>query len=215
MLHIRQMNFDTVGLEIKQDEPARRFWAGSGPILVEQSIITPTDYAYDLRAPDKFRQVMLDKAKDMGSALLQCAFLDIQGLDAVRLLNKFWSSPATDDLGKDYNGALVFPLAEGCFFIRVAAREQGMTGVREAMVAAILHKQGKLELPKSVPPADASIGLGASIRKHALVPAPSDDEQYDADFPEHPLTRVRRMFKHIENTLTIAPELKTAKPYRV
>ncbi|MDE1887917.1 MAG: hypothetical protein KGI32_07255 [Gammaproteobacteria bacterium] len=217
MLHISQIKFDTAGLELKQDDANCRFWVAPGPTLVQQTLIMPTDFSCDLRNPAGFREELQKQAQSMGSALIQCDFFEVQGLSVARVINKFWSSPAPEDpnLGKDYNSSLIFPLAEGCFYIRVAAQEQGTTGVRESMVTMLLHKQGKLELSQASRPAGNGDGLGTILKKQALVPSPSDDERYDVDFPEHPLTRVRRLLKHISGTLTIATELKNAKPYRV
>ena len=217
MLHIHQIEFDTTGLELKQDDANCRLWVAPGPTLVQQTLIMPADFSCDLRNPAGFREELQKQAQSMGSALIQCDFTKVQGLGAVCLISKFWSAPVPTDpnMGKDYNGAWFFPLAEGCFYIRVAAQEQSMTGVRESMVTMLLHKQGKLDLPKASRPASAGDDLGAAMKKQALVPSPSDDEQYDVDFPEHALTRVRRLLKHIGGTLTLAPELKNAKPYRV
>lgn len=203
-------------MALRQDDATCRFWIAPGPILVQQTLIVPTDFSYDLRNPDGFREFLHWQAQSMGSALIQCDFVDVKGLSVARVINKFWSSPAPEDpsMGKDYNGSLIFPLAEGCFFIRVATQEQGLTSVRESVVTVLLHKQGKLELRKAAQPASGGDGPGAVLKKQMLALSPSDDEHYDAGFPEHALMRVRRLFKYIENTLTTAPELKDAEPYR-
>ncbi len=217
MLHIHQLDFDTAGMELRQDDDGCRFWVAPGPALVQLTLVTPTDFSCDLRNPAGFHEELKKQAQRMGSALIHCDFIERQGLGAVCLISKFWSAPAPEDpnMGKDYNGALIFPLAEGCFYIRVAAREQGTTGVRESVVTMLLHKQGKLALPKAAHAAADSDGLGAALKKQTLAPSPSDDEEYDVHFPEHALTRVRRLLRHIGTTLTVAPELKEARPYRV
>ncbi len=39
----------------------------------------------------------------------------------------------------------------------------------------------------------------------------SEDETYDARFPDHPLSRVRRLIRH--TTLIVVPEVKAAAPF--
>ncbi|MCE9577561.1 MAG: hypothetical protein K8W52_30710 [Deltaproteobacteria bacterium] len=41
----------------------------------------------------------------------------------------------------------------------------------------------------------------------------SEDEQYDALFPEHPLTRVHALLGHVERTLEVEPKVRAAAPY--
>jgi hypothetical protein len=76
----------------------------------------------------------------------------------------------------------------------VVAGERGTTGVREAGVTAELMKAGKLtpqnfESSWASDPYDASYhGVDRSVLRFI-----SDDERYDERFPEHPLSKVRRV----------------------
>lgn len=63
--------------------------------------------------------------------------------------------------------------------------------------------------------ATSDISVGEAIKRSPLVVSPADDSEYDAQFPNHPLTRVRQALRHIENSLTIAPALANAPPYRI
>jgi len=37
----------------------------------------------------------------------------------------------------------------------------------------------------------------------------SEDKQYDARFPDHPLSRLRKLLDHLESTLRVTDELKS------
>lgn len=83
------------------------------------------------------------------------------------------------------------------------ACELGTTGVREAVVTATLMNEGKLlpeeyELRWSQDPYEPAYrGVDRSVLRFM-----SDDESYDQQFPQHPLSKVRRMLamlsKHVE-----------------
>ena len=42
----------------------------------------------------------------------------------------------------------------------------------------------------------------------------AEDERYDADFPDHPLSRLRRGLKDVEASLRLAESIKTAAAFQ-
>ena len=76
----------------------------------------------------------------------------------------------------------------------IVAGEHGTTGVREAIVTATLVEQGKLTLEEyrrswaQDPYEPAYAGVDPSVLRSV-----SDDKVYDEQFPDHPLTKVRRV----------------------
>lgn len=79
--------------------------------------------------------------------------------------------------------------------VKVQAAEHGMTGMREAVVPA---KAGPAQYFRPHPYApDVQGGLPF----HA-----ADHERWDAEFPDHPLTRVRRTLGALEEAVTVVRE---------
>lgn len=76
----------------------------------------------------------------------------------------------------------------------VVARERGTTGLREAIVTSNLMSSGKLTLDgykkswAQDPYEPGYLGVDRSVLRFM-----SDDESYDAQFPKHPLSKVRRV----------------------
>jgi len=76
----------------------------------------------------------------------------------------------------------------------VVARERGITGLREAIVTSNLISSGKLALDgckkswAQDPYEPDYRGVDRSVLRFM-----SDDESYDAQFPKHPLSKVRRV----------------------
>lgn len=215
MLQLDYLSFDVSGLKRVRSTATSCLLADQYGTLFELSLRTPTDFPHDLQHPESLHAYMLQEVRNMGGALIEFHVCRIAGLGAVRLMNKMWHSQDPADLSKVYGGSLIFPLAAGCYFIKAAAREEGTTGIRESTVTLLLHKQGKLKLPAASSQADATDDLGTAIKKSALVVSPADAAEYDADFPSHPLSRVRHALQHIEQSLKVAPELLNTKPYRV
>ena len=102
-----------------------------------------------------------------------------------------------------YSGMLITHVREVWFMWTTVATERGLTGVREEVVAATLVRDGKL-LPHEYeqrwgqdPYEPASRGADRSVLRFM-----SDDESYDQQFPQHPLSKVRHtlatLAKHLE-----------------
>jgi len=93
-----------------------------------------------------------------------------------------------------YTGMLIIPGREAFQVWTIVAGERGTTGVREALVTDELMKTGKLttqdyERSWAQDPYDASYhGVDRSVLRFV-----SDDECYDSRFPEHPLSKIRRV----------------------
>jgi hypothetical protein len=93
-----------------------------------------------------------------------------------------------------FTGMLVVPADAGADVWTVVSGERGMTGVREAIVTAQLMNDGKLTVEDyqrswAQDPYDpAYSGVDRSALRFV-----SDDEIYDDQFRDHPLSKVRRV----------------------
>ena len=109
-----------------------------------------------------------------------------------------------------YTGMLITRVRKAWLVWTMVAGEQGTTGVREAVVTADLMNQGKLTIDGykkywcQDPYEPAYRGADRSVLRSM-----SDDERYDEKFPEHPLSKVRRLLatlpSHVEYYSPIVP----------
>jgi hypothetical protein len=115
-----------------------------------------------------------------------------------------------DGRGYLYGGMVFIPRQDEVWVVGSSCREQGMTGTREALVMAQLAEQGRLEIERL--PAPDATGAGGKIRNWFRDPydpeysgrvlrSLSDDEQYDALVPHHPLLRLRRILSTVRRTV--------------
>lgn len=100
-----------------------------------------------------------------------------------------------------YVGQLIASVDGASVVWTVVAREHGTTGVREAVVTTNLMKSGKLTLDSykqswAQDPYDPTYhGVDRSVLRFM-----SDDESYDAQFPKHPLSKVRQVLAALPDT---------------
>jgi hypothetical protein len=102
-----------------------------------------------------------------------------------------------------YTGMFMTQVRSDWLIWTVVAGERGMTGVREAVVTAQLISEGKLapedyEHRWSGDPYDPNY----SRVDRSVLRFMSDDESYDAQFPQHPLSKVRHLLASIPNHVT-------------
>ncbi len=88
-----------------------------------------------------------------------------------------------------YVGSLTIPFRDFSFVIKVQSEEHGITGMRETSLLTrrvvageeLSFENGRMKLPDWNP----------------------DEEQFDAEFRMHPLSRVRRVLRDATNFLAI------------
>src|SRR6516165_9355927 len=107
---------------------------------------------------------------------------------AIRLIYKKLTIPAFQ-----FTGMLIMPMPNATCIWTTVAGEHGTTGIREAVITAELMNQGKLTVESyqaswaQDPYDSAYCGVDRSTLRYL-----SDDESYDPQFPQHPLSKVRQ-----------------------
>ena len=128
-------------------------------------------------------------ARDSGGGLIEADHIELTFGPALRFIFK-----TREHLASMYHGQLCFARNDVDVFISVVCKELGTTGVREAVITAELIEQGRLDLKEyrrifARDPYDPGYdGVDQSVLRFM-----SDDETYDSRFPDHPLSKVRRL----------------------
>jgi hypothetical protein len=126
-------------------------------------------------------------ASDMG--IVECNVLEKDGTKLVKVIAK---KVAQNEPAR-YIGSVAIPLSDRSFVFSLLADEQGITGYREAIVLDRLLREGStIEL-------DSEAGTIHGWAQDPYFPEHqgpclrnlSEDEKYDHEFPDHPLTKVR------------------------
>jgi hypothetical protein len=143
----------------------------------------------DLSDSNAVRRHCRELAQRWDSGLVQADVVAGADGPAVMLITKRLFKPAFAFTGK----LVVAPASETSFVWTVVCVERGTTGVREATITAMLTNEGKLTVESyesswAQDPYDpAYAGVDRSSLRYL-----SDDKSYDLQFPQHPLSKVRR-----------------------
>jgi len=140
-------------------------------------------------------------AQNRGGGLIEVHAIP-RGTNSVSLIYKRQDFPAYV-----YSGMLITSVRGNSLVWTIVAVERGMTGVREAVVASNLMNAGKLTAEDykrywAEDPYEAAYrGVDRSVMRFM-----SDDESYDEQFPQHPLSKVRRVLAMLPNTMQFDSE---------
>lgn len=218
MLTLDAVRFDTTGLHVHGETACTRTWSTAWGHLIGVGIKPgPSTLLAMLREPSaavKFR----DAVARSGQGLVELTPIQRDGWVLVRMIAKGVVDEVTGH-GRSYVGVLTIPFREGSIVVRTSAYEAGGTGIRESEVGAELTASGAVlwKDPPSVPD-DGPVWLGpgdilegwltdpADPTPPHLARCVADDPMYDADFPDHPLTRVRGLLDQIQESMHVAPE---------
>lgn len=146
-----------------------------------------------------------DSIQPMKGGLIEVNVVDVKGFEAVRFIFKV---PKASGHGMDYRGSLIIPFESYSYVVKIQADEVGMTGMRDNIIGM---KWTHTNTGKNLTSRGAAGWLRdpyhPELTSGTLMNA-SDEAGYDTDFPNHPLSRVRKVLQQVEAKLEFAPELQ-------
>jgi hypothetical protein len=187
------VSFDTTGFASQGDpEPSRvRVWhTPEGDGLGMFFFSTPPNLPANATSVDELTDFYRRLIGDSGGKLLEVSVLVAGGVAIVRTILSAPQQPT----GRTYVGSLTLPFRDFSFVIKCQCAEHGPTGGKEAILLAnsraanepMTIKGGRFHIPGWNP----------------------DDPKHDAEFPHHPVARVRRVLEHVAATLTVAEDVR-------
>ncbi|WP_211294214.1 hypothetical protein [Lentzea kentuckyensis] len=106
--------------------------------------------------------------------------------------------------GQVFVCSFTIPKANCSAVLQLGALERGVTGTREAVLAA------EVGFHNWVKPHPYAPELQGVLPFHA-----GDDPRHDARFPDHPLSRVRAWAHHVVRTARVDPQFASLPPFQV
>ncbi|MFI6351021.1 hypothetical protein [Streptomyces sp. NPDC050560] len=174
--------------------------SAEGLVLTAQFIDLVPDLPAPLAEPDRLLNALAKGVAARGACLVEARVTALDSVPAVQQLIKVRLPGREHGLG--FIGSWTLPRATCSTVVKVQAAEEGTTGVREAMTLVKAGPENYL-LPHPYG-ADVTGGLPYHI---------ADLEEYDADFPDHPLTRVRAALRRIAPSVRLDDGFKARAPF--
>jgi len=127
---------------------------------------------------------------DSGGKLVEVGVVVAGGCPAVRAILSVPQQPT----GRTYVGSLTVPFRDFSFVLKCQCAEGGPTGLKEALLfdrslasnEPMQIEGGRFQIPGWNP----------------------DAESYDAEFPDHPVARARRVLTHVAASLVVADDVR-------
>jgi hypothetical protein len=213
---IDSVTFDATGMTALGSEnadPTVRGWqASDGDQITLNFFARRPNLPADLDRLDDLRAGFRRILAKQGLALIELETVVINGCRAVWLIVKAPQKPH----GMTYIGSLTFPFRNFSFVLKAVCVEHGTTGMREAVVL----ERFLAERDERVESGGVDNALDGWQRdpfdpsyQAPLMRNLAEDEQYDAQFPKHPLSRVRRFLRSLYSTVLISDELKRTETW--
>ncbi|MCL1468486.1 hypothetical protein [Argonema galeatum] len=206
MPDIKSVSFDTSKWEAIEQLDERILWKNdtADRLSLHFFHITP-DLPVNLTAITELQNFYRQNVIQVGGGLVSVDVLSVKGVSAIKTLFKF----SMKSTGMRYIGSLTFPFASFSYAIKVDCPEYGMTGIRDTLVYT--------QVMKEIDPDDPYKGWFEDpydrTRKDAMMRNQSEDESYDNQFPDHPLSRARRYLAEIETSVEFTNEVLRATPF--
>lgn len=197
-----QLGFDAINLRLEgwtavHADSQRRQWMrdAEGDEFASTLLLTYQPEALegiDLDDHVGVRKAVRDIADGAGQIMVSVDVVGAAGVPALWYILKQNQAPS----GMVYSGCLILPFTNSFFTLQLMCMETGITGIREAIVM------------------DRFIASGVSIRElsesatrfeHGTAKGhySPDAPEHDVQFPNHPLSKVRRYFRDILSVLSI------------
>ncbi|BCM92176.1 hypothetical protein IAD21_04055 [Abditibacteriota bacterium] len=194
MLDLISLDTNTWQFDGEDVEQMSRQWITSDLDIVSLNFFPVTPNLPATGNKSDFVSFINELLLEVNGRLVELKIRPFAGIHAVYQIVKF---PIPNrEHGMVYIGSWTLPYKDMSYVIKTQCEEQGMTGMRESLLfaqdragsAGHRVEDGKLVMPDWNP----------------------DAEEFDAEFPSHPISRLRHVMKHLELTTTISENLSKA-----
>ena len=211
-LTLASLAFDAPGWQVQETNLKKQVWEhpGHSAVLSLPFFAVPPDIPVRLDDQMGLRDHYRSLIHTQHGGLVEVAVgvLANTRINVVKTIFKVPRQPR----GMGYIGSLTVPFKHCSYVVKIQAEEAGMTGMREAVIADKLIREGKI-----VPGENTILGWSAdpydrNWKKGALMNL-AEREEYDPLFPGHPLTIVRDGLKAVAVSMKLTKELLRAERF--
>jgi hypothetical protein len=203
------LRFDQTGWQLLQPGAYRN---ADGDVAELHGFDLPPDLPAPLEDLDSLRRATAAHTAAAGGGLIELDVITLDGLPAIRQIVKV--PLPNQDHGVAYIASFTMPRADRSLVLKVLCLEQGVTGMRDATVFDRFmadHGQGRSpeEMMRYWAQHPYDPGIQGGLPRNW-----SEEPEWDPHFPQHPLSRARRVLQSLAPTIELHPAFKSAPPFR-
>jgi hypothetical protein len=178
---------------LEDEEPSAKMWrTPSGDIVALYYFPFPPDIHADPRDEKALYRVYEEAAAGAGLGVVEVSSVQLIDVFAVRTIFRQPKLPH----GISFIGGITLPYQDLSYVIKAQCYETGVTGIRDTVVGIALRQ---------------AVGTGENILNIRMM---IEREEYDSQFPEHPLSRLRAIMKEAQTTVRLDSTLRNQKQFR-
>lgn len=158
---------------------------------------------------DYLKKFYRNVAASANGGTIETDIMTIHETPAVKTIIKI----PQEETGMIYIASITIPFENCSFVVKIQANEVGVTGIRDSAILGMLMGSGEVEFSEEgitnwfADPYDPDFKQGTPMNK-------SEREEYDSEFPEHPLSLARSLIRSISAEIAFKPEIKELPSFK-
>lgn len=158
---------------------------------------------------DYLKRFYRNIAASSNGGIIETEIINIHAIPCVKTIVKI----PQQETGMAYIASITIPFKDCSYVVKIQADEIGITGMRDALILDRLMKTGEVEADEDAiknwveDPYDPEFKQGTLMNK-------SEQEKYDHEFPEHPLSIARSLIRSIAATIIFKSDIKELSPFK-
>jgi hypothetical protein len=215
MLNINSVSFDLSDCKLVEESESHRMWVNAADIYhsLRVSQHRPS-WTFDLRDCSAASDFYSRQCADNKGVMLAMEVVQIGQFNALKGVFKY-RSPIPNSLAMMFVHIIWIPFQRGMIQLNIESLEVGTTGMREATVMLIEgDRWPKLSSTDEPIEVSGTVEMFDQMLARPLLALPSDEEQYDKSFPDHPLSKVRHRMTEVMSSFTVSAQPSDLVPFR-
>ena len=193
------------------EENSKQWHDGNGVALVLYRLGFDEALFSRLSNETAVREYYRDTLASDGIGIVQCDLSETNGYTCVNIIGKM----IVEGQPARYVGSIAIPMREMSIVLSLFSQEEGITGVRDTAIFAKLAAEGHDFIPDD----DTGEIVGWAADPYfpdydgPCLRNLSELEEYDTQFPEHPLSKVRHRLNELLDDIDIVETTRETKPW--
>lgn len=208
---LEHVEFDTVGLKFHSEtRRVLKVWTNPVADVVTLNLfLTAPDIRVPLSNLEGLRDMYREQVTAAKGGLIEVRTLEVSGIPSIKTIFKLPQKMA----GVAYVAAITIPFKDFSFVLKITCQERGFGGARETRIL----EQRRLALLEKGETRDVMDGWNSDPYdpnfKSELLMTFAENQFFDADFPDHPISRARFWIGGFEKTLRLEKSLLAFEPF--